>query len=109
MKSYSDDEIYIKDDEAVLIGKSFIYEVNVYSYYKNYFSLINTALYESLIPIKKITRSFFINKYTEICCELYQAPLEYLEENGYESQTKINQRKIKRTVNKTTRSRTRKL
>ena len=109
MKSYKDKEIYIKDREAVYVGDSFIYEVNVYNYYKNYFSLVNTTLYESSIPIRNIIRSFFINKYTEICCELYQAPLEYLKENEYESQTTIDQRKHEQATRKTTRSRIKKL
>lgn len=110
MKSYKEKrEVYIKDDEVVYEGNTFIYEVSVYSYFKNYFSLMNTALYESPVLIRNVTRSFFINKYTEICCELYQAPLEYLIENNYESQTEINKRELNKTSRRTARSRTKKL
>lgn len=101
--------IYIKDDEVVYAGNSFIYEVSVYNYFKNYFSLVKTTLYESKIPIKHTIRSFFINKYTEICCDLYQAPLEYLIDNNYESQANFNKRKTKHNASKTTSSRTKKL
>ena len=110
MKSYKNErEAYIKNDEVVYVGNSFIYEVSIYSYFKNYYSLINSTSYESPVVIRNIVRSFFINKYTEICCELYQAPLEYLIENNYESQTKIIERKIKQDARRTTRSRTKKL
>ena len=110
MKSYKEErEVYIKDDEVVYEGNTFIYEVSVYSYFKNYFSLMNTTLYESPVFIKNVTRSFFVNKYTEICCELYQAPLEYLIKNNYESQTKIIERKIKQDARRTTGSRVKKL
>lgn len=109
MKSYKDKEVYIKEDEVVFVGDTFIYEVSVFNYYKNYFSLVNSALYESPIFIEKTIRSFFVNKYTEICCELYQAPLEYLIENGYEPQTEENQRRAKQVTRKTTCTRTKKL
>lgn len=109
MKSYKEQEAYIKDDEVVFVGNTFIYEVCVYNYFKNYFSLVNSALYESKVFIEKTVRSIFINKYTEICCELYQAPKEHLEEHGYKPQTKENQRRVKQATRKTTRTRTKKL
>jgi tRNA A22 N-methylase len=109
MKSYKDKEVYVKEDEVIFVGDTFIYEVSVFNYYKNYFSLVNSALYESPVFIEKTIRSFFVNKYTEICCELYQAPLEYLIENGYEPQTEINKRELKKTSRKTTRTRVKKL
>ena len=106
MKSYKDErEAYIKNDEVVYVGNSFIYEVSIYSYFKNYYSLINSTSYESPVVIRNIVRSFFINKHTEMCCELYQATLEYLLENGYEPQTDTNQRRLKQPSRKTTRTR----
>lgn len=109
MKYYKDQEVCIKGDEVVFVGNSFIYEVSVFTYYENYFSLVNSTLYESPIFINNIIRSFFINKYTEICCDLYQAPLSYLIENGYEQKTTINKRELKQVTRKTTRTRVKKL
>lgn len=110
MKSYKEKrDAYVKGDEVVFVGNTFIYEVCVYNYFKNYFSLVNSAFYESPVFIEKTVRSIFVNQYTEIYCELYQAPKEHLEEYGYEPQTEENQRRAKQVTRKTTRTRTKKL
>lgn len=81
MKSSSD--IYYKGSESAVVGDKFIYESSVYTYFKNYVFLTNSAIYESDVPIK-IVESTFVSKHVEIRCELKQAPLDWLIENGFE-------------------------
>lgn len=109
MKKVEEKEVYIKDEDVVIVGNIFTYEVSVFVYYDNYVCLVNTTLYESPIFIEKTIRSFFINPHTEIRCELYEAPLEFLLKENYESQTDFNQRKDREHARKAARSRTKKL
>ena len=61
MKKVEEKEVYIKDEDVVIVGNIFTYEVSVFVYYDNYVCLVNTTLYESPIFIEKTIRSFFIN------------------------------------------------
>lgn len=77
--------IYVKKDSYVLVNTNldFIYQVYVFCYMKNYFSILNTEFYKSRKEIPKVVNSFFVNPHTEIRAELYSAPLSWLLDNNY--------------------------
>lgn len=79
---------YIKNGQTVLVDTVFVYETSVYVYYKNYFSLISKKYFSSPKEISKVVGSFWKNKHTQICSELYSAPEEWLIDNGYEEYQK---------------------
>ena len=84
MKKLSEDIIYYKKDtkETALVRHIFIYEVCINLYYKNYFSQIKNEIYSSPKPINFVP-NVFINKHTQITCELYAAPLDWLVDNNF--------------------------
>lgn len=89
-----------KKDKLIVIGtksKTFVYEVTVNIYYPNYYSIGNTKHFSSKTYIPNYVESFFKNPHTEICCELYSAPLDWLLDNDfsiYIKQKKIRKKKV---------------
>lgn len=81
MKS-SSEIVYQKGSEIAYVGDTFIYESSVFLYYKNYAFLTNSSTYESKEPIP-ISETTFISKNVEIRNEIYQAPLNWLLDNGF--------------------------
>lgn len=92
---------YIKNGIVVLEDKAglFVYEVSVYCRYKNYFSLINKKYYSAHIEIPGTIGSFYKNPHTEICCELFSAPLQWLIDNQYLRYTKPDKKKRTNKLN----------
>lgn len=96
------ENIYVKGEEAVLVneGKLFIYEVAVYCHYKNYFGLINKVQYSSTKEIANIVSHFKRDSHTEICCDLFSAPLNWLLENDFIKYVKPDKKIIVKTIKK---------
>jgi len=94
--------VYIKNNLAIFEDKSnlFVYEVSVYCRYKNYFSLVNKKYYSSPKEIPGTIGSFYKNPHTEICCEIFSAPLEWLIDNEYVKYTKPDKKKRINKANK---------
>lgn len=88
-------EVYIKNGLTVIADKTnlFVYEVSVYCRYKNYFSLINKKYYSAPNEIPGTVSSFYKNPHTEICCELFSAPLQWLIDNQYQRYVKPDKKK----------------
>lgn len=78
-------EIYVKNKQAIAVDLTnlFVYEVSVYARNKNYFSLIKKHYYSAPYEIPGTVSSFYKNPYTEICCDLYAAPLQWLLDNDF--------------------------
>ena len=76
---------YIKNGQTVIVDTEnlFVYETDVYLYHKGYFSLIKSKYYSSPVEIKNVVGSFWKNKHTQICSELFSAPEKWLIDNGY--------------------------
>lgn len=99
-KKIVETEIYTKNGLTVIADKSnlFVYEVSVYCRYKNYFSLVNKKYYSSPNEIPGTISSFYKNPHTEICCELFSAPLEWLLENDYKEYVKPDKKQSKNKI-----------
>lgn len=80
------DTVYVKGKHALLVSKRFVYEVTVCCYYENYYFIASTTMFESDIFIEKLVESYFINKHVEISSELYSAPKDFIDEEGYEQE-----------------------
>ncbi len=80
------DTVYIKGDSALLVSDRFTYEVTVSCYYENYYCITNSTMFESDKFIENLVPSYFINKHIQISNELYSAPLEYIDEEGYKQE-----------------------
>jgi len=90
-------KIYTKNGISVIEYKTFVYVTEIFLYAKRYFSLVKKEYYQSNIEIPNIVGSFWKNKHFEICSELYAAPKQWLENNGYELYIKpIKKKKIKK-------------
>jgi hypothetical protein len=78
-------EVYIKDNKIVLVDSEcrFIYEVLVYVWYDNIFSLANSKIFTSVIEIPNIIESYFIDKHIEFFTFLYAAPKKWLVDNDF--------------------------
>ena len=78
------EEVYLRGHDIALINKNneFVYEVSVFCKIKNYYSLINRALYTSKKELS-IVRTFQYNGYTIIRADLYSAPFWWLLENRF--------------------------
>lgn len=90
-----EENIYVNKRNSAFINtnRKFVYEVCVYCYYKNYYSIVNRAYYSSDVEITNYVRSFFRDPHTEIRCELYSAPLPWLLDNGYTKYQKPDKKK----------------
>ena len=95
-----DYDVYKKDKQIILPSKTkeFVYVVTVEIHYPNYYSVANTRYYSSLKEIPNIVPSFFKNLHTEICCELYSAPLEWLLDNDFSIYIKPKKIRKKRVL-----------
>lgn len=94
------EKIYVKDDESILVGNSFIYDVSLYIYHKNYFSLAEKKYFQSDKEIKNIVKSHRINQVYEMCCELAYAPEYWLIKKGFTIWEKpIKKKRIKKIKN----------
>lgn len=78
----SNEQLYVKDSYSALVSDKFLYEVSIFTYYKNYVFLTKSAMYESDKPIR-VAESTFVSKHAEIRCELYSAPIDWLIENDF--------------------------
>ena len=76
---------YIKNGQSVIADSSnlFVYETTVLVRFKNYYSMVNKKYYSSPKEIESVVGSFWKNKYTQICSELFSAPEQWLIDNGY--------------------------
>ena len=77
------EEVYVKGNSSLLISDRFVYEVTVHCYFENYYCIVNTVMFESDVLIEKMVESYFLNKHTQISCELFSAPEEYIKEEEY--------------------------
>lgn len=78
------ENLYIKGNKSVLVNTSdsFIYEVNVFCLYKNYYSVLNTVYYLSNEEVFNV-ESFYKNAHSIIKSELLYAPFWWLIKNNY--------------------------
>jgi hypothetical protein len=76
---------YIKNGMTVLVDTEnlFVYEVSVFVYYKNYFSLINKKYFSAPNEINGVVGSFFKTPNIQICSELFSAPEQWLIDNEF--------------------------
>lgn len=76
---------YIKDKQAVKVDSCnrFIYEVMVFVYYENIFSMAQHKYFSSETYIENIIESYYKSPNIEICCELYSAPKDWLIDNDF--------------------------
>ena len=83
MKNKEIIDFYVYNSDLISINKNnkFIYESSIYLYTKNYFSMINTKLYESKIEIPNVVKSYFLNN-VEIYSVLIEAPENWIKENN---------------------------
>jgi len=91
--------VYIKNKRTVFIEDTFIYEVTICAYFPNYFSVVNTTYFSCKHEIPFIVESFWKNPHTEICCELYAAPLNWLLDNGFTVYIKPEKKRITKKNN----------
>lgn len=85
--------VYLKNKQVLLISNTFIYEVSICARFKGYYSISNTVYFSYVKEIPNIVESFYKNRYTEITCELYSAPLGWLIDSGYNIYIKPEKRK----------------
>ncbi len=92
--------VYVKDDQFVYLDKCnrFTYDVYISIAYKNIFSTARYTRYSSDEEIKGVIKYFKINKYVDIECFMYSAPLRWLIDNEFSIYIKPD--KKKRTYNK---------
>lgn len=78
-------EFYINNDKAIRLDSCdrFIYEVTVFVWYENIYSMINHKYFSSEVEIEGIIENHFITPKIEICCEIYSAPKRWLIENDF--------------------------
>ena len=90
------EEIYVRNKETafVNIGNKFVYEVTVFCHYKNYFSIIDRKYFSSNVEISNIVPHFFRDPHTEICAEIYSAPIYWLLENDFVKYVKPDKKVI---------------
>lgn len=89
------ENLYVnKENKSAYSGKEFMYEVTINCYFENYFFKSSSSMFYSDIELD-IVESFFINKHIEIECELFQAPYDYLINNGYRLYVKESKKKKK--------------
>jgi len=78
-------ELYTDGTRVVFVDSEcrFIYEVMVYLRFKGVTSLSQSRIYSSLVEIPNIIETYSPNKYIDICCYLYAAPLDWLLSNNF--------------------------
>ena len=90
------ENLYVNNEGySAYLGKDFMYEVTINCYFNNYFFKSGGSMFYSNKELD-IVESFFINKYIEIECQLYQAPQNYLINNGYRLYIKETKKKRKK-------------
>ena len=77
--------LYFKDGEIVLVDNCnrFIYEVYVSVKFDNIYSIVDHKYFSSDKEILNIVKKYKVDKYIDISCELYSAPINWLEDNEY--------------------------
>lgn len=78
-------DVYVKDNQSCLLDDCgrFIYEVFVFVQFENVYNLANHRYFTSNKEILNIVRSFKINPYITIECDLYSAPKSWIENNNF--------------------------
>lgn len=78
-------EFYIKENKAVRVDSCnrFIYEVMVFVWYENIYSMVNHKYFSSEVEIKGVIESYFVTPNIEIYCKMYSAPLQWLIDNDF--------------------------
>jgi len=95
MKKQSQELIYHnpKTKQSALVRRKFQYEVCVNLFHEKYYSQIKKEYYESLKPIEKFVESIFVRKNVQVTCELFAAPIEWLEDNDFQIWVKPEKKK----------------
>jgi hypothetical protein len=89
--------VYYKDNNFVYVDKCnrFTYDVYVSIQYGNIFSTPQQYRFASDVEIKNIVKYFKIDKYIDIECFMYSAPLRWLIDNGFAVYIKPEKKKRK--------------
>ena len=77
--------VYFKEKESILVDtcNRFIYEVFIFIIYENIFSMADHRYFSSEIEIPNVVNTTYIDKYTEMDCSLYSAPMSWIIENDF--------------------------
>lgn len=100
------EEVYYSDGKRILFcdtNNNFIYLCGLCSYSHNRYQVISKTLYVSEKFIEGLVESYFISSHLENTCELYAAPIWWLNENNFKviDKPKKDKKEVKKRTIKT--------